>query len=202
MDTLLVIDTETGGLDPDRDSLLSLAAVVWREGQLVADTQIFVNEPEPRITPDSIAVHGIDPTWLQAHGHSPCQAVQEFERFVHAHFSRFDRGDVLLAGHNVAFDVAFLKRLYRLAGVHYPAFYSHRLLDTAALGLFFILSGHLPSGVAKSDELFGYFQIAFGRNRRHSALGDARATAELINAFLKMATDNGGVRHTSSPRCQ
>jgi DNA polymerase-3 subunit epsilon len=95
----------------------------------------------------------------------------------------------MLAGHNVAFDVAFLKRLYRLAGVSYPDFYSHRLLDTASLGLFFILSGHLPSGVAKSDELFAYFQIPFDRDRRHSALGDARATAQLINAFLKMARD-------------
>ncbi len=166
---------------------------MWREGELVADTQIFVNEPEPQIHPDSIAIHGIEPTWLQAHGLSACKAVEEFECFVRTHFSRLDKGEVLLAGHNVAFDVAFLKRLYRLAGVNYPAFYSHRLLDTAALGLFFILSGDLPSGVAKSDELFGYFQIAFGRNRRHSALGDARATAELINAFLKMARDRRAI---------
>lgn len=187
MNTLLVIDTETGGLDPSQDSLLSLAAIVWRDGDLIAETQIFVNEPNPRIGQESIAIHGIEPAWLRAHGLSPCDAVRQFEDFLHAHFTRFERGDVLLAGHNVSFDVAFLQRLYRLAGKEYPAFYSHRLLDTATLGLFFILSGDLPTGVAKSDELFSHFQISFGADRRHSALGDARATAELINAFLRLA---------------
>ena len=61
MNTLLVIDTETGGLDPDHDSLLSLAAVVWRNGKVVAETQIFVNEPAARIDPESLAIHGIEP---------------------------------------------------------------------------------------------------------------------------------------------
>lgn len=186
MNTLLVIDTETGGLDPDHDSLVSLAAVLWQDGKIKAETQIFVNEPKARIGAEALAVHGIDPQWLKLNGLSPLQAVKEFERFVTTYFPKPGKGEVQLAGHNVAFDVAFLKRLYRLAHEEFPSFYSHRILDTASLGLFFILSGDLPSGSATSDKLFSYFQIPFTHDNRHSALGDARATAELINEFLKL----------------
>lgn len=190
MNTLLVIDTETGGLDPNHDSLVSLAAVLWKDGEIVAEIQIFVNEPKPRIDAGAIAVHGIDPKWLKLNGSSPRRAVREFERFVATHFPRLEKGDVQLAGHNVAFDVAFLKRLYRLARVRFPSFYSHRVLDTASLGLFFILSGNLPKGSATSDKLFSHFSIPFTQGSRHSALGDARATAQLINEFLKMVKSN------------
>jgi hypothetical protein len=68
------------------------------------------------------------------------------------------------------------------------------LLDTATLGLFFILTGHLPEGIAKSDGLFLHFKIPIGDDR-HSALGDARATARLLNAFLQMAR---GPEHTAN----
>ena len=38
MTKLLVVDTETGGLHPDRCSLLTLGAVVWEDGRLIATT--------------------------------------------------------------------------------------------------------------------------------------------------------------------
>ncbi len=34
-DKLLFIDTETGGLDPDKHSLLSIAMVVWEDMEII-----------------------------------------------------------------------------------------------------------------------------------------------------------------------
>jgi DNA polymerase-3 subunit epsilon len=181
---LLVIDTETGGLNAGVDSLLSVAAVVWRSRELIAETQIFVCEPEIRMDEGSFRIHGIEPAWLKRHGVHPREAVAKLEQFVAEHIKQME--PVVLAGHNVGFDVAFLKRLYRLAGADYSKRFSHRTLDTASVGLFLILAQILPAGAASSDELFGCFGIPFGKKERHSALGDARATARMINELLAL----------------
>jgi DNA polymerase III epsilon subunit-like protein len=179
---LVVIDTETGGLDPQKQSLLSLAAVLWCDRELIAETQMFICEPEIQMDSESYRIHGLQPSWLKQNGLAPCQAVEHLEDFIASHFKQ--TGPIVIAGHNVTFDVGFLKRLYRLADADYSRQFSHRTLDTAAIGLFMILADILPNGAASSDELFKHFQVPFGQNERHSALGDARATATLINAML------------------
>ena len=108
MNTLFVIDTETGGLDPDRDSVVSVAAVVWRDRELVAEIELFVNEPELNISPKSISIHGLEPSWLRLNGLSPDSALVKLEDFIRHHFPEIENGGLVqLAGHNVAFDVAF-----------------------------------------------------------------------------------------------
>lgn len=190
---LIVIDTETGGLNPETDSILSLAVVIWRDRELVDETQIFVCEPEMRMDAESTRIHGIEPDWLRRNGSLPHQAVSKLEGFIATRLPDSPEGTkFILAGHNVGFDVGFLKRLYRLAGRDFARHFSHRTFDTASTGLFLILAGLLPPGAASSDELFGYFKIPFGKKERHSALGDARATARLINSMLGLM-DNARV---------
>jgi DNA polymerase III subunit epsilon len=181
---LLVIDTETGGLNPEIDSLLSVAAVVWRDQELIAEKQFFVCEPEIRMDADSFGIHGLGATWLQENGSPPREVVAQLESFIAQYYPANEL--LVLAGHNVGFDVGFLKRLYRLANANFSKRFSHRTLDTASVALFMILAEVLPPGAASSDELFGFFKIPFGKKERHSALGDARATARLINAMLAL----------------
>ena len=49
---LIVIDTETGGLNPEFHSVVSVAIVLWRNRELIAETQVFVNEPELNLDTD------------------------------------------------------------------------------------------------------------------------------------------------------
>ena len=67
---------------------------------------------------------------MAAHGRravAPDEALARFETFVAAHFAgELAVGDaIVLAGHNVGFDVGFLKRLCRLARVPWPGTFSH-----------------------------------------------------------------------------
>src|SRR5258708_22116647 len=80
---LLVIDTETGGLDPARHSLLSLGAVVWRDGRVGDGIEIFVAELVPVAEPQALAVSGLDMSWLKENGKPPRRAVQALESFLH-----------------------------------------------------------------------------------------------------------------------
>ena len=52
MTRLLVVDTETGGLDPTRHSLLSFAGVVWEEGEIRG----AIKAPPPEPVTSTVAV--------------------------------------------------------------------------------------------------------------------------------------------------
>jgi DNA polymerase III epsilon subunit-like protein len=60
MTKLLVIDTETGGLDASLHSLLELGAVVWKNGTIIAETEIGILENPFVVTATGMAVNRID----------------------------------------------------------------------------------------------------------------------------------------------
>ena len=183
---LCVIDTETGGLNPLRHSILSLGAVVWQSGCIVDTFEVFVREPEIVTESEAMKVNGIDLEWLRAHGLSPSDAVSTFHSFLARHFNIANNGRALLVGHNVAFDVAFFARLYELAGSAFDQFFSHRVLDTASVVNFLIVASRLPLSEASSNKVFAHFGISFGTDGRHTALGDAIATSTLLTELIKL----------------
>lgn len=184
---LLFVDTETGGLDPLVCSLLSLGLVVWEDGVIRGKTEIFISEPEIVADAKSRSIHGIDMVWLKSHGLPPATAVERLETFVATYFDvSFVPSSVPIAGHNVGFDISFLKRLYRLAGRDYERIFSHRTLDTAGILRFLSLAGVLHLEGAGSSAAFEHFGIKFGEHARHSAMGDAYATAVLFAKLVEL----------------
>jgi DNA polymerase III epsilon subunit-like protein len=188
MTRLLVIDTETGGTDPERHSLLSLAGVVWENGAIRGEIEFLVAEPDFSVTARALEINRID---LVAHSRlavAPRIASGLLEAFVAGHFNdQIEAGEgVVLAGHNVNFDLGFLKRLYRVAGVTFPTFFSHRVVDTASVLRLLAIAGRLPSTAVASSEAFAHLGIAVSAEERHTALGDARATALLLTRLVEL----------------
>lgn len=185
MQRYLVVDTETAGLDPLEHSILSVAAVAWERRRIVDEVEVFVAEPRIVFQPEAMAVNRLDLDWVRKHGRNPEEAVAGLEKFVRQHFPEAGSGDkVPLVGHNLHFDVGFLKRLYRLAGADYEAVFSHRVIDTMSVLRFFILGGKLPPNVSGSSAAFAHFAVPTDEHTRHTALGDARATALLLDRLL------------------
>jgi DNA polymerase-3 subunit epsilon len=188
MTKLLVIDTETGGVDPDRHSILSLAAVVWEDGEIHGEVEILVAERDLVVTARALEINRID---LVAHSRqaiAPREALALLQEFVAKHYRQeLAAGEqVVIAGHNVGFDVGFLKRLCRIAGAEFPSAFSHRVLDTASVLRFLSLAGLLPAAAVASSGAFDYLGISIQAEKRHSALGDARATAELLTRLVEL----------------
>jgi DNA polymerase-3 subunit epsilon len=177
---VVILDTETGGLDPLEHSLLSVGLV---SGDGERRLEIYVCEPELRTTPDSMAVNRIDLAHVRAHGLAPVAAVAAIEAFLDA---MPGPRPVLVAGHNVAFDLAFMRRLYRLAGRPFPRDFGHRTIDTHSLIWALGARGRLPPDVRGSDAAFAHFDIAPPAEARHTALGDALATRELLRLLLEL----------------
>ena len=85
-----------------------------------------------------------------------------------------------MGGHNVAFDIGFIKALYRRNNKDFYSRFSYRFLDTGSILRFMHLQGKLENDISSSDKAFEFFGITFEENKRHTALGDAEATAKLL----------------------
>lgn len=165
----LVLDVESSGLDPQRDRLLSIAAVaVELQGTVLhivpADSfEIVLQQPETSDAPDktNILVHGLG-VGVQRAGVAPAEALQAFAAYA--------RGAPLI-GYHVAFDRQLLERAERGLGLRPPR---RQWLDLAELAP--VLRRDVP-GKALDDWLaaFGIKCLA-----RHQAAADALATAELL----------------------
>jgi len=184
----LVLDTETGGLDPQRFSILSVGAVVWESGRVLAEYEYFVAEPEIITEPEAMAVNGLDLDWIRTAGERPESVVAKLKRIKETYFSAFRRVPLVL--HNAEFDLGFLRRLFRLAGDDFEAHYSHRAIDTQSTAEFLILAGRLSGPSSSLGSLADHFGIRVARP--HNALSDALATGEVLTRLIALAADGRG----------
>lgn len=160
----LALDLETTGLDPRRDTIVSLAAIPF-VGGVPARGYVTLVDPGRSIPPQSSAIHGI--TDAMVRGAPPLERVLREAEPVF--------GDAVLVGHNVGFDVAFLtraQRACRLPRLRNPVVDTRRL----AAGL------HPDWGdfsLERIAERLGVDVVA-----RHTADGDALTAGRIFVALL------------------
>jgi len=187
MGNLLVLDTETGGLDSHIQSILSVGGVVINEKfDIIGEFEIYIKEDEIVAEQRALDINKIDLRWLRDNGKSPVDAVMEMRKFLDKYFKPGEK--IPLVGHNIGFDVNFVKRLYRKSGlglIGYEETFSHRTLDTAGIIRFLTLAGKIQLKSAGSDEAFNHYGIMLTEKERHTALGDARATAILLKRLVE-----------------
>ena len=190
-DKILFIDTETGGLDPSKNSLLSIALVVWQEFEITFAKEILVNDGVLNATSRALEINGID---LAEHRKKALWAkdvITEFDGFLSQHFDEGEK--ITLGGHNINFDVNFLKHFLTQHNYNWGQRFSHRYVDTATILYYLYLSGKLKQKTLSSQEAFDLFGIQV--EGRHSALGDGVATARLFTTLLKITYKNVKITH-------
>lgn len=170
---LVVMDTETTGLDPACDRVVSIGAVRLHGSRMFRGAAFDrLVHPGVPIPPRSTAVHGItDEMVVDARGFAE----------VYAQLTPLIDGTILV-GHNIPFDLAMLRRECRLAGMEWaePPF-----LDTLRLAA--ALDGDLPD--LNLESLAGHFGVDI--HGRHTALGDSLVTAEIYLRMLPRLHDAG-----------
>jgi DNA polymerase III epsilon subunit-like protein len=178
MARLFVIDTETGGVDPSEFSILTFAGAVWDDGKILETIEFSVLEPQIRTEPEAMRINRIDLNEHRRRAIAPQEAIRQIDALLDRHFRD---APAPIAGHNVNFDVGFLKRLYRIAGGEYPTRFSRRHVDTASILAFLDLCGLISLAKPSLDNALRVFDIAHETQSRHTALGDVMVTCELIN---------------------
>ncbi len=179
---LFVIDVETTGPNPVVHDPLSIALVPLGNESGVPFVA-NVTTPEPVWT-DYAAENfkRFREEWAMSKRPAE-EVVAALERYLS---ERVAGGPATLIGHNVGFDMAFLRKLAALAGRTDIAGVSHRAIDTHTLLYLGWLNGKLPESVLPSDGAFEYFRISVPAGKRHTALHDALATRELFLRLLEV----------------
>jgi DNA polymerase-3 subunit epsilon len=176
--TFVVLDSETTGLRAeDGHRIVSLAGVKVRGGA-VRRTEVFdaLVQPGRPVPVESSRFHGLtDETLADA---PPIEVVlPAFERFAE---------DAVLVGHEIWFDLRFLSRAADRIGLP-PLTVAHPILDVRLL-----------SQVVHGSDLAHTLEAVAARlgvmiQGRHSALGDALATAEIFVRLLPLLRKRGVV---------
>lgn len=172
--SFVVFDTETTGLLPHKDEIVQIGALRVLRGRIVPGEEIdTLVHPGRPIPPASTKVHGVSDAMVEG---APDIAT------AGALFHGFCR-DAVIVAHNAPFDMAFLRRHARDMGVSWD----HPILDTVLLSA--VLFG--ASVTHTLDALCDRLGVTIPEALRHTALGDARATAEVLCAMLPMLEARG-----------
>jgi DNA helicase-2/ATP-dependent DNA helicase PcrA len=178
-DEVIVLDTETTGLDPQVDEVIEVAAVRLRNGEwsgAPADTfSCLLRNTVP--VGDSESTHKISDAQLQQAGRPPAEALQELRSFI---------GTAPIAGHNLPFDRRMLEAYGARIGVPLALTEQFDTLDCARR--------LIPRGPHKLEALIERLGLQDVQNS-HRALDDVKATVALASALRQLAQ-----RHASQRR--
>ncbi|MHB8160616.1 MAG: 3'-5' exonuclease [Thermoleophilia bacterium] len=178
---LVIIDIETSGVNPFRHDPLAIGLVPLTEG--VSPLVVYIRPETIKWSEEAKENFAKFETEWNTNALKPVDACTKIERYL-SHVS--NQGSVTTIGHNIGFDVAFLRKIAFLAGKDEISFMSHRVLDTHTMLYLLFLKGEIPSSALNSDGAFKFFGINIPDERRHTALGDALATRELVLKLLDL----------------
>lgn len=151
--TYVAIDLETTGLQPLHDRITEIGAVrVTTQGEVLGEFESLVN-PGRDIPPFVQALTGITDADVRD-APSAAEAGARLLRFI---------GDATVVGHNIGFDLAFLRR--EGIGIDVPA------VDTAAFSRL-LMPARQPRGLSELAATLGIPGTEF-----HRALADAKTAA-------------------------
>ncbi len=171
--TYTVFDTETTGLEPSKgDEIIQIGAVRIVNGRLLRQESFDqLVDPRRSLSRESIGIHGISEAMLVGQ-----PSIDRVLPAFHAYCE-----DTVLVAHNAAFDMRFLQLKEEATGLRF----NHPVVDTLLLSPL-IHPNQASHRLEALAERFGVRVIG-----RHTALGDAIVTGEVLLKMIPLLADIG-----------
>ncbi len=159
---IVAVDLETTGLDRENDAIIEIGAVRFRGQRNEAEWHSLIN-PGRRISPKITQITGINDAMVR-NAPNIHDVIDDLIEFI---------GEQPILGHNVRFDLAFLKRHHN--------FQYNDIIDTYEIAsVLFPTAGRYNLGILARE--LGILIPA-----THRALDDARVTAAVYQHFFEEA---------------
>lgn len=178
---IVVLDTETTGLNPGTDRVIEVGAIKMRDQRPISKFHTYLNAQGVSSSPGALAVHGITDQFLSD--------KPTFEDVYHALLAFISDTDLVI--HNAPFDVGFLDA--ELARVGYQSKVSDvcHVVDTLVLA-----KQRFPGQKNNLDALCKRFGISNDHRTLHGALLDADLLAKVYLQMSVSQTDLLGAKKT------
>lgn len=175
----VVLDSETTGLNPRTDRIVTIGAVAVQNGEIVLEDS-FSAMLELARNSDAVTVHGVTRDESRG-GLSEPDALAGFLDYVR---------DGVIVGHHIGHDIATFDAGYQR---HWGTSMLNRSLDTMDVTLHLerdgAFAGRPPIRSFTLDSLCAMYGII--PHDRHTAAGDAFLTAQVFLRLLRLAAKHG-----------
>lgn len=193
MANLLLLDTETTGVDPHQGDILTAAFSVLKrvsvgEYEVLDSLDLAIKHEPYRVSAGALRVNKINLVEHDAKAVSLKDASRTLNVFLQKHAplpvgKPYNPNALIPFGHNVHFDIDFIK--VTMPDVRWSDHVSYRKLDTMEATRWLIEAGILPSSLKGSlESLTTYFNIP---HDSHDARGDVLATLEVHKKLVALA---------------
>lgn len=176
-DAVVIFDTETSGLDAEKNQIIELAAIRVEAAESglprIADSMDdFIRLPEgEQLDPKIVELTNITDVMLQEEGKTEAEVAARFHQLIAGHPSTCRR--VLLTAHNAQFDLLFVRKLLR----------GHRLgVDLAFLDTLTVYKDRAPYP-HKLEAAIKRYELENKVKNSHRAIDDTCALLEVLKAM-------------------
>ncbi|PLS19120.1 hypothetical protein CVD28_01560 [Bacillus sp. M6-12] len=190
-ETLIVIDTETGGLHPKEHSLLTVGLIVVQNLQVVEQKEWKIKHSTYHVTGKSLEVNGINILEFDKEAMDKEQVGKEIMEFLSKYCTKKNKG--IFVGQNTIFDKnfleAFLQSLKDTTRFElYQKIIGHRYIDLMSITAFLNLAEVIDTKGIGLDAVIEKFGLQV--EARHTALDDARLTFEGVLQMIQLVKKN------------
>lgn len=188
MNKIIFIDTETGGVNPEKAALIQLSGIIRIDKKDVEKFNFYIKPFEnSEVTEKALEVQGRTLEELKTDKYVEEKEVyKQFVNLLDKYIDKYDRTDkFVVAGYNVRFDVDILKAFFQRHGNNFlfsyldssmlDPLYSIRLLQIAEV---------LP--VLENNKLETWCKHFGIELKAHDSLEDVEATKKLIGKLISL----------------
>lgn len=163
----IMIDTETTGLDPSKDKIVEISMIRVGDGQITDSLHYYINPGMP-MPKAAQKVNGITDDFLR-----DALSLED----VREDIDDFIRGDDIIGGYNVTFDLRFLYRALEHPLENYVFDVMELAEDLLDINSYSLASVSRALGLGKQD---------------HSASGDCILTIKVYKLLTRILEQDGG----------
>ena len=181
----LVIDTETGGLDKYKHSLIEIGAIVYDSSMKEIDRFHSMWD----IKDDPTKLQTLYALKLNKYFERENQVIdtgeEAAEKFVKWLVSISEKYNPIIAGQNISFDIGFIDEFLAEFGYEeWTGIFGNNKIDTLMLGKVLQITGKIKTKRLSLKYLAEEFKVK--NVDEHTALSDIETTAEILKAMLDL----------------
>ena len=191
MNKILWFDTETTGVDYQKNCLIQIAGIIEVDNEIEESFNLRCRPiPGSEISKEALEVNNLSISEINSWAY-PYELYIKIKEIFEKYIDKFNRDDkFIIAGHHITFDYNFLDSFFRKLGDDYLGSYidTRSRLDTKEIANFLRILNKLKVNNIKLGTLCEHFNININA---HEAFSDITANREVFK-YLMRIIDKGG----------